>query len=124
MSEMSRKNERGGRGRGRLQRDGRYGNRNNRRGRDNGRGRGRGRAGRYSQSSHLLTNDGYPAAVWDSFNSSERAQVFQMREAREVREDNEKRKVAAMGRETPEAKHQREETTERGIGATMTRRDS
>jgi hypothetical protein len=60
--------------------------------------------------------------VWDSFTSAERAQVYQMREARE---DNEKRKAAAVTRDTQENKRQREEhTTERGIGSTMTRRES
>jgi len=125
VSEFSRGNERGGRGRGRFHRGGRNnraGQRNGGRGRENNRGRGRGRGSRYSQSGHLLTNGGYPAAVWDSFTSAERAQVYQMREARE---DNEKRKAAAVTRDTQENKRQREEhTTERGIGSTMTRRES
>ena len=127
ISEVSRGGERSGRGRGRFQRggrNGRLGERNHGRGRDFGRGRdyGRGRGrGRYSQSGHLLTNGGYPAAVWDSFSSSERAQVYQMREARE---ENEKRKAAALTRESIESKRQREENSDRGIGATMTRRES
>ena len=70
-----------------------------------------------------MTNGGYPPAVWDTFTGAERAQIYQMRE---TRDENEKRKAAAMVRESTENKRQREETgiEQRGIGATMTRRSS
>ena len=126
---------RGGRGRGRFSRGGqgrvsRGGNDRGggRGGRDDGRGRGRGRGARYSQSGHLLSNGGYPRAVWDSFDATEKAQVYRLREARE---EQEKRKAAALTRDN-ENKRQREEQaqdnnnnrTNAGIGNHMTRRES
>lgn len=126
ISEVSRNTDRGGRGRGRFQRGGRGGRNNSRggaRGGTNSQGRGRGRDSRYSQSGHLLTNGGYPGAVWDTFTGAEKSQVYQMREARE---EQEKRKAASMTRDREERdnKRQREENASetRGIGATMTRR--
>ena len=127
ISEFSR-GDRGGRGRGRFQRGGRNsrGSGGVGRGRDDGRARGRGRGGRYSQSGHLLSNGSYPRSVWDSFNGAEKAHIYQLREARE---ETEKRKAAALVRET-EAKRQREENATNdqqrpaGIGNTMTRRES
>lgn len=131
ISEIS--TERPGRGRGRMggrgpgnRGGGRFGNRNAGRGRFQGRGRGRMGGGRYSQSGHLLTNGGYPAAVWETFTGAEKSQIYQMRE---TREESEKRKAAAVittqNTTTPEPKRAREEETpERGIGAVMTRRTS
>ena len=131
ISEISR-GDRAGRGRGRFQRGPargfRGGERGGGRGRDNNRGRGRGRGARYSQSGHLLTNGGYPPAVWESFTGAEKAQVYQLRDQRD---ETEKRKAAALTREN-EAKRQREDNstgnqgnaTNAGIGPLMTRRDS
>ena len=134
VSEMTR----GSRGRGRHQQRGggrfqRGGNSdlNSGRGRSDGRGRSRGgRGAMYSRSGHLLSNGGYPKSVWDTFNSYERAQVYQMREARDSREENEKRKAAALTREN-ESKRPREDTGNNGdnrpsggIGNHMTRRES
>lgn len=49
-------------------------------------------------SGHLLSNGGgYPKSLWDTFNSYERAQVYQMREARGAREETEKCKAASGG---------------------------
>lgn len=130
VSEITTTGDRGGRG----QRGGRgarfSGNRNAGRGRFSGRGRG-GRGGRYSQSGHLLSNGGYPAAVWDTFTGAEKAQVYRLREKKD---ESDKRKAAALSSSPntnnsappPEPKRQREDDTNehRGIGAVMTRRSS
>jgi len=130
--------ERGGHGRGRGNRNGpggRFqGNRGGGRGRTGGRGRG-GRGGaRYSQSGHLLSNGGYPYAVWSTFTEAEKSRVYQLRDQRN---DTERRRTSALSSSSPgtssnvsttvsEVNHQREDSrnASRGIGALMTRRSS
>lgn len=129
ISEIS-TGDRGGRSNGRGNRGGRGGraNRGGGRGRFGGRGRG-GRGGRYSQSGHLLTNGGYPAAVWDTFTGAEKSQIYQMREKRD---ESEKRKAAAITSshnntgQAPDPKRNKEDEPQdqHGIGALMTRRSS
>jgi hypothetical protein len=133
ISQISSGVERGGRGRGRGFRGGGQGGRTQgnrgagRGGRTGGRGRG-GRGGRYSQSGHLISNGGYPYAVWSTFTEEEKSRVYQLRDQQE-----ERRRAAAVttGQPTPtntpqpESNRPRDETADqRGIGAVMTRRSS
>jgi hypothetical protein len=119
--------ERGGRGRGRFGTRGGPGRSpNNRggRGRTGGRGRGGRGGGRYSQSGHLISNGGYPYAVWSTFTEQEKSQVYQLRDQQE-----ERRRTAAVSI-TPAAtannptNEPNPQPEARGIGALMTRRSS
>ena len=133
ISQVSTANERGGRGQGRGQRGGHggrfQGNRNAGRGRTGGRGRG-GRGGSYSQSGHLISNGGYPYAVWSTFTEAEKSRVYQLRDQKA---ETDKRKAAAItvtptNAATPtnpvDPVRPGDANEPRGIGALMTRRSS
>jgi hypothetical protein len=134
ISQVTTGNDNAGRGRGRSQGRGyrggpggrALGNRGGGRGRTGGKGRG-GRGGSFSQSGHLISNGGYPYAVWSTFTEAEKSRVYQLRDQKN--EADVRRTAAITTNPAPqpqatEANRTNEPNENRGIGALMTRRSS